>query len=1276
IQDCYRALDAEDVGSSLWLMQLLFAVVAWMQATGFTSQELIQILGGATARTSGPPSSEDDQTAVLESLREQFETVALAPDLFVSQRFSQRASQVVYDILTTWNNGVVSHRDERLLRVDPATAASAAYDALANLAVIADADFLGLGLEERLTAKIFTNLVIAGYLESNGALVESKLPNSPTDFRLASDFSSRRDALFELIYGFSAGEAEDTVPDGEPAEEDYSGEEDYSDEEFDGPRDMASFFPSDLATLDDLTTAEREELYDNLIVNGYIDAEGNVLRPEFFTDPENVAVFAVNAEIGDIAPEVLARLREPIERFRNERLALDPEIFAALALSDAQLADLLENLRFNGYIDQEGLYTDKKALIELKPDDLGLALEFYPHHRGVLDAIRAQIGEFKAQMCTFAPEDFREIADDAVTQQVVTQLDGSYLYEDRVPEDIKAFFTDPESHLEMGEGFTASDRATIFHRISTILQEQQAYQLDPAALTALGFDTDEREQLLGVLIDAGHLNGELTVPESRLPYFSNVNNALDFSLAGLEDYNKDIFFLLHAVATQLRAGIAEITATLAAQAGKQLDALLTVVQDAFGVTAATAEAICSSVVGSAEEALELLVGAALAAADDAGTDDAGTVTAASAPTAALLAYRRIRSFALLAARLGLDATEVSVAFQDQDLVGKFPESLALPPGVDRFDALLRSADGNIYLFSAGNYWVYSAATYLLTDKQPRPLGALSNQFTGLTGIDAAFTDASGTEWIIGRDPTGSHAFVKEPGSRRWASKEQAWGKVKNNFADPARIDSAFVDDEGKTYLFCGDQYVRYSGADYTYADEGYPRRIGQWWEGEGRNAQLPERFRTSLDASFQGRDGKTHLFKGDRWLAVGDGSVEGSVPDVWGKVRNTFTEAGRVDAAYSTDSGYFFFSGSQLVRYSDSIENDGVCVDDGYPRQIESHLPTVPAEFEAALDAAFVDRAGVLHLFKDGKTISLKAGAGTVASTADRWGLLGPILPSGTVDAAFVGLDGKTYLFSGDQYLRYSGADYAVVDVGYPRGLAGDWGGLQRVDASFVLDGVTYLFGTGVNGATAYVRYSTRNYAAPDPGYPKPLPDNWWNLPAGLVEGGAFTTVDAVFTGRDNRTYLFSGGHFVVFDNKYRWWSEPRTLRQHWDSIPFSRIDAAFVGKDGKTYVFSGRRYVRYSNGDYTRIDDRYPAAISTFWGNVVNNIARTGRVDAALVIDSPETVGGAEVVGEHTYLFSGNQYVRYSGGEYSTVDDGYPKSITSLAREPRFRNLQAVLDR
>jgi hypothetical protein len=213
------------------------------------------------------------------------------------------------------------------------------------------------------------------------------------------------------------------------------------------------------------------------------------------------------------------------------------------------------------------------------------------------------------------------------------------------------------------------------------------------------------------------------------------------------------------------------------------------------------------------------------------------------------------------------------------------------------------------------------------------------------------------------------------------------------------------------------------------------------------------------------------------------------------------------------------------------------------------------------------------------------------------------------------------------------------------------------------------------NAGQFWVRYSGRSYAKPDDGYPRPLTDDWWNLPDTPTDAEApFSSVDAVLAGKDGRTYLFSGDRFVVFDNRHRWWSAPKRLRKDWDSIPFDRVDAAFLGSDGKTYVFRGGKYVRYSTDDYTRVDDRYPKLVTAFWGNVVNNITRTGIVDAALVVQSPPDADGVEHT--HTYLFSGKQYVRYEGTSYSTVDDGYPKNIaTSLATEPRFANLTVRLD-
>ena len=99
---------------------------------------------------------------------------------------------------------------------------------------------------------------------------------------------------------------------------------------------------------------------------------------------------------------------------------------------------------------------------------------------------------------------------------------------------------------------------------------------------------------------------------------------------------------------------------------------------------------------------------------------------------------------------------------------------------------------------------------------------------------------------------------------------RTWGTIRNNFADPERIDTAFRDAEGKTYLFAGDQYVRYSGDDFDQVDEGYPRTIAGNWVAEGLHGALPPGFETAVDASFQGLDGRAYLFEGGRYAASGD----------------------------------------------------------------------------------------------------------------------------------------------------------------------------------------------------------------------------------------------------------------------------------------------------------------------------------------------------------------------------------------------------------------------
>ncbi|TDV57265.1 hemopexin repeat-containing protein [Actinophytocola oryzae] len=1248
-RDCFSILAGGDPAEGLWLAQTLFAVVAWAQAAGFGGRELTEVLGGR------PDTDEDAVTALVDGLVEAFDQVSFDDALFTGDRFGERASKVVHDVLTAHDDAVVAPADDRLLRLDLARTPAAAYDAVTDLGVLAEEDFQGLGLGERMRDKLFGNMVHIGHLYDDGVLAVVDTEG----LQLASDFEPYRETLFKTISSVVNG--------------------------------TAAFFPSDLTPLGLLP--EREvELYDNLVYNGYLDENGDLTDPEFFLDADNVELFEVNADLADATEGVRALIDDRLTRFRTDPLAIDPEIFADLRLTTAELLDLTDSLTFNGYLDENGDYRDKAALVSLPLADFALAIAFYPRRRAVLDAVQTQLRAFQSELDTFTVEDFTGVADVAMSKRVVDALAGPYTTGGRV--------VDETAVPDLGGGFTQAEQDLVAARIAVVLEDELPYRLDVATLADLGFTEEEVVAVKAHLLETGYVTEALAVDEEWLPYFRNVNNAFSFALPGLGDYAQDVFFALHSVANELTGAVNEVVDRLDVRAAEQRRAVDDVLADAFGIPAETAAAIADAVTGGRDETFDVLVAPAL---------DAGVP-----PTDPHFrnAYRRIRRFAALAAKLGLDPTEVVAVFRDQDLVGKYPENLTLPPGVSSFDALLEGHDKTIYLFEGEGYWTYAAGTFTLTSPARRPLGELSPRLAGLKGVDAAFTLPSGVEWLVGHTDNGtSLAFTRQRGGTRWAPQEQVWGKVRNNFTAPARIDGAFTDADGHTFLFAGDQYIRYSTPDYTHVDEGYPRPVAEWRAREGVAATLTG----PLDA-FQAPDGSVHVLTGSAG---------------WGRVRSDFDGLTSVDAAYSGASAVHLFAKGQVVRYSDSIENAGVRVDEGYPRRIHD----VPAPFEGGVEAAFTGPDGVLHLFKGGRTSS---GGTEIVPTADRWGVLPPVLPSGTVDAAFAGLDGRTYLFSGDSYLRYSTADYSLVDAGYPRTIGPDWGGLSTVDTAFVMDGGTYLFGTGgllfdlttelrddlttgtltprlrnrfaehglaltgVEGTAApwrlrtqegitltvkveglrtkvfgegtrwYVRYGTSDYRTPDAGFPKPLSDNWWNMPAGLNLG----TVDAVFTGRDGHTYLFAGGTFVRFDARHRWWSEPMSLRENWDSVPFEKVDAAFVGVDGRTYLFRGNDFIRYSTADTTEVDDGYPARVAGHWDNVRNNIQRTGQVDATLVTEVTEKVDGVDVDRVYTYLFSGDQYVRYLGADYARVQPGYPRPLSALNTEPGLAALDTRLDR
>jgi hypothetical protein len=81
-----------------------------------------------------------------------------------------------------------------------------------------------------------------------------------------------------------------------------------------------------------------------------------------------------------------------------------------------------------------------------------------------------------------------------------------------------------------------------------------------------------------------------------------------------------------------------------------------------------------------------------------------------------------------------------------------------------------------------------------------------------------------------------------------------------------------VDTTGKTYLFGGDQFVRYTDATAQYADEGYPLAISTRW------TNLPDSFKSDIDAVLSFKSPvdnvqRLYLFKADSYVRFSTGDL-------------------------------------------------------------------------------------------------------------------------------------------------------------------------------------------------------------------------------------------------------------------------------------------------------------------------------------------------------------------------------------------------------------------
>lgn len=200
--------------------------------------------------------------------------------------------------------------------------------------------------------------------------------------------------------------------------------------------------------------------------------------------------------------------------------------------------------------------------------------------------------------------------------------------------------------------------------------------------------------------------------------------------------------------------------------------------------------------------------------------------------------------------------------------------------------------------------------------------------------------------------------------------------------------------------------------------------------------------------------------------------------------------------------------------------------------------------------------------------------------------------------------NGKVYIFKGSQYIRLS-ENSLFIDVGYPKPIVGNWLGLpekfcEGIDAVFQHNSnhKIYMFKGG-----QYVRFSEKK-SKMDEGYPKPIAENWHELPKSFQAG-----INAIFQRKSNhKIYMFKGDQYVrLFENDFKVDDGyPKPIAGNWLGLPEtfqSSIDSALMRKSNdKIYMFKDAQYVRYSNVS-KGMDSGYPKDLVNNWFNKMENV-------------------------------------------------------------------------
>lgn len=1040
--------------------------------------------------------------------------------------------------------------------------------------------------------------------------------------------------------------------------------------------------------------------------------------------------------IDDVQPDdaIETALSDLYQSLRDSMLAPSALQTGSLTPQGAQAVfDSLRQARVLATFDDPA-----RAILRVLPTEAELS-------DAMLSGIRQRLGVFPSDFTALGITDldplFALLGSHGYLIHVDKIVDGDLETHYSIAPGLEGYFADADSAATFTIPNFQAQAAAIF---SALASQVNAPSIAPASFTSAGVDSADVPALFAALQAHGYVE---VVPGSMPPAYRVTTGSKTFlkDLANLDKFVLPNFGASFTVLSTKATAFQRAQANLAPEA-KDLGQRLSTLSEQQQRTWIRS---LSGLIGLAEDVTELAFAWAFGTPDE---TSAQTLAALALPlfaakgqsqpalSDAYLAsrFRRLQQLALLLRKTAMSADEARVFLVNQHVHRRLPETLKVPADATPpfltggvVDALTTLPSGEFLIVSGQRYAAFARQDYHLLGTGPLdaiPGVTLTGAFRTrvlANGFDAVFADttADGSP-VLYLSSGDQYVAVTKTGTSA-VKPITDWGRVRNNIQGTGRVDAALTTKDGKLYLFAGDQYYRYTDptpllAGPTFVDEGYPRSIGGSFASENVSP-LPAMMYSKVDAAFRDSDDTYYFFSGNRYSQSTDPYNLQKIRPTWGHVQNYLFEDNRVDAAFVLGSNTYLTRRNQLSRYSNSSYQ---LLDEGFPISFGSiaesdMLLRVLKRFPSGIDAALAGGDGLLYAF-NGSSYASSSAPDTSLNIRDKWGKVSnAFVDNNRVDAAF-SYNGATYLFCGDQYVRYSGTNYTYVDEGYPRLTRSNWNTLEGLgniptglplpitavvvgqapgattDDIYFFGGAQYANTTGTlaeiktgwarvrnniqqNGVVdaamvdasgkmflfsgdQYCRYTSPTQTFADETYPRTISGSWpqeglgYSLPSSFVSG-----ISASLRTDDNKIYFFSGPNYTRADI-----AQTGTLGTNstdWGLVrntirSTNTVSAAFVDPSGKTYLFGGDQFIRYSGTSYDVVDEGFPLNIGTQWGSPPTGPINWSRdIDAALSFISPKDGK------QRLYLFKGSSYARYSGA-YNNIDAGYPKSVSDGVRE------------